>query len=181
MKKMIRSLLYRIRGDYTTDKLIKMGLVVGDNFNRLHGAIIDPAHCWLISIGDNVTLAPRVHILAHDASTKYLTGYTKIGNVIIGDNVFVGASATILPNVEIGSNVIIGAGSVVTRNLDGGGVYIGNPAKFLCSIEQYTQNNYNLMESSSCYSDDYTIRKNISNEMKNKMKSDLKGKIGFVR
>ena len=64
-----------------------MGLRVGVNFNRLNGVIIDPAHCWLITIGDNVTLAPRVHILAHDASTKNYLNFTKIGRVNIGNNV----------------------------------------------------------------------------------------------
>lgn len=43
---------------------------MGDNFHAQEGVIIDPGHCWLIEIGNNVTLAPRVHILAHDASTK---------------------------------------------------------------------------------------------------------------
>ena len=47
--------------------------------------IIDPGHCWLISVGDRVTLAPRVHILAHDASLKETLGYTKIGRVKIGN------------------------------------------------------------------------------------------------
>ena len=70
VKQLIKELIYRIRGEYTTERLIKMGLKVGDNFKRLNGVILDPSHCWLISIGDNVTMAPRVHVLAHDASTK---------------------------------------------------------------------------------------------------------------
>ena len=83
---LIKEFVYRLRGEYTTEKLIKMGLRVGVNFNRLNGVIIDPAHCWLITIGDNVTLAPRVHILAHDASTKNYLNFTKIGRVNIGNN-----------------------------------------------------------------------------------------------
>lgn len=59
-----------IRGTINLDKLIKQGLVIGENFHAQEGVIIDPGHCWLIEIGSNVTLAPRVHILAHDASTK---------------------------------------------------------------------------------------------------------------
>ena len=72
------NLLYRIRGEYTTEKLMKMGMKVGENFKRLNGVILDPSHCWLIDIGDNVTLAPRVHIMCHDASTKQFLGVTKI-------------------------------------------------------------------------------------------------------
>lgn len=54
----IKELLYRFRGEFTTEKLISMGMKVGTNFNRLHGVILDPGHCWLIEIGNNVTMAP---------------------------------------------------------------------------------------------------------------------------
>lgn len=93
--------------------------------------IIDPGHCWLITIGDNVTLAPRVH-----ASTKLYLGYTKIGCVEIGNNVFIGTGSIILPNVKISDNVIVGAGSVVTKNLTSG-VYAGNPCTLISSYESY--------------------------------------------
>ena len=53
----LKELIYRIRGEYTTEKLIKMGMRVGENFTRLNDVILDPAHCWLIEIGkcDNGT------------------------------------------------------------------------------------------------------------------------------
>ena len=73
----LKEIVYRLRGEFTTEKLKKMGLKVGKEFGRLNGVIIDPSHCWLITIGDNVTLAPRVHILAHDASTKNYLNYNK--------------------------------------------------------------------------------------------------------
>ena len=79
--------------------------------------LIDDSHAWLIEIGDNVTLAPRVHILAHDASTKLYLGYTKIGRVRIGNDVFIGHVTIILPGVTIGDNVVIGAGSVVKSDI----------------------------------------------------------------
>ena len=66
----IELLKIKIRGSLNIEKLKKDGLRVGVNFNAMNGVIIDPGHCWLIQIGDNVTLAPNVHILAHDASTK---------------------------------------------------------------------------------------------------------------
>ena len=50
IKGILKELLYRIRGEYTTEKLIKLGLRVGRNFKRLHGVILDPAHCFLITI-----------------------------------------------------------------------------------------------------------------------------------
>ena len=129
----IKEFVYRLRGEYTTEKLIKMGMKVGKNFGRLNGVILDPSHCWLISIGDNVTMAPRVHILCHDASTKQFLGHTKIGRVNIGDNVFIGAESVILPNVTIGDNSIIGANSTVTHNIPDNVVAAGSPAKIICT------------------------------------------------
>ena len=125
----IKEFIYRLRGEYTTEKLIKMGMKVGKNFGRLNGVILDPSHCWLIEIGDNVTMAPRVHILCHDASTKTFLGYTKIGRVTIGDNVFIGAGSVVLPNVKIGDNVIIGANSTVSKDVPDNVVVAGNPAR----------------------------------------------------
>ena len=78
LKRIVNHWIFRLRADYTTEQLIEMGLVVGDNFLRMHGAIIDPSHCWHIHIGNNVTLAPRVHILAHDTSLCHHLGYAKL-------------------------------------------------------------------------------------------------------
>ena len=52
------------------------------------------------------------------------------GNVNIGEEVFIGTKATIVPGKSIASNIIIGAGSLVIRNLKKVGSYFGNPAKF---------------------------------------------------
>ena len=81
---------------------ISNGLKLGKDCNIQFETIIDWSHCWSIEIGDRVTLAPRVHILAHDASTKRPLGYTALGRVKIGNDVFVGAGTIILPGVEIG-------------------------------------------------------------------------------
>lgn len=83
MNLLIRKLLDRIKGEASIEIFIKRGLKVGKNFNRQPKCIIDYSHCWLISIGDNETFAPRVHILAHDASNKNHLGHTKIGLVSI--------------------------------------------------------------------------------------------------
>lgn len=54
----------------------------------------------------------------------------------------VGASSTILPNVRIGNNVIIGAGSVVTKDIPDNVVCAGNPARIICTLDEYI-NKYN--------------------------------------
>lgn len=177
----IKELLYRIRGEYTTEKLIKMGLKVGKNFKRLNGVILDPSHCWLISIGDNVTMAPRVHILAHDASTKAFLDYTKIGCVNIGNNVFIGADTVVLPGVSIGNNVIIGANSTVTHNIPDNSVAAGSPAKIICSTEVYLNKEKSRMTNSKVYNEDFTMNGNISDEKKKQQAIELVDGIGYVK
>lgn len=177
---MIKELIYRFRGEYTTEKRISMGMTVGKNFGRLNGVILDPSHCWLIEIGDNVTLAPRVHILCHDASTKQFLNYTKIGRVTIGNNVFIGAESVVLPGVTIGSNVIIGANSTVTHDIPDNTVAVGSPAQILCSLEEYLQKERTRMNIAPCYGEEYTLRQNVSMELRLKQKEELKGKIGYI-
>ncbi len=176
----IKEFIYRLRGEYTTEKLISMGMKVGKNFGRLNGVILDPSHCWLIEIGDNVTLAPRVHILCHDASTKNLLGYTKIGRVTIGDNVFIGAESVVLPGVTIGSNVIIGANSTVTDDVPDNTVVAGSPARVLSTLEDYLAKERARMETAPCYGEEYTLRQNVSMEKRMAQKAALDGKIGYI-
>lgn len=178
--KLIKELVYRLRGEYTTEKLVRMGMKVGKNFGRLNGVILDPSHCWLIEIGDNVTIAPRVHVLCHDASTKRFLNYTKIGRVTIGDNVFIGAESVVLPGVTIGNNVIVGANSTVTHDIPDGTVVAGSPAKPICTIEEYLEKEKMRMKQSPCYDAAYTLRRNVSMELRQKQKRELAGKIGYI-
>lgn len=124
-------------GDYPTSLLIKKGLKVGKNFSRQGRSIIDKNFVNLITIGTGVTLAPRSYILAHDASTKRTLGYTKIGKVVIGDNVFLGAGSIVLPGVTIGDNVVVGAGSVVSKDIESNIVVAGNPAMKIMDYSHY--------------------------------------------
>lgn len=176
----LRDIKYRLRGEASTERLIEQGMTVGKNFERLNNVLIDDSHAWLIEIGDNVTLAPRVHILAHDASTKKFLGYTKIGRVTIGNNVFIGAEAVVLPGVTIGNNVVIGANSTVTHDIPDNTVAVGSPARVLCSLDDYLNKEKKLMEQNPVYGEDYTLRGNITMEKRMKQKNDLTGKIGYV-
>lgn len=176
----LKELLYRLRGEYTTEKLISMGMKVGKNFNRLHGVILDPAHCWLLEIGDNVSMAPRVHILCHDASTKTFLNYTKIGRVTIGNNVFIGAESVVLPGVTIGSNVIIGANSTVTHDIPDNSVAVGSPARVICTLDEYLNKERARMETAPVYGEEYTLRGNVSMDKRLAQKAELEGKIGYI-
>ncbi len=176
----LKELVYRLRGEFTTEKLVSMGMTVGENFNRLNGVILDPGHCWLLTIGNNVTMAPRVHILCHDASTKQFLGYTKIGRVTIGDNVFIGAGTVVLPGVTIGSNVVIGANSTITKDVPDNSVVTGSPAKVICSLNTYLEKEKARMAEAPCYGEDYTLGGGVSMEKRKKQKDDLLGKIGYI-
>ena len=159
--------------------LKKKGLIVGKNINIQAGSIIDINHCFLISIGDNCTLAPNCHILAHDASTKKFINYTKIGRVSIGDNVFIGAGAIILPNVKIGNNVIIGAGSVVSKNVSDNCVVAGNPAKFINSLDDYL-GRYNAISNDMKFDKSYTVAGGINEHKKSQMREKLNKGYGLI-
>lgn len=149
----------------TIDELRKRGAKIGENVDILDNCIIDPDHCFHITIGNNVTLAPNVHILAHDASTKKFIGFTKVKNTIIGDDVFIGASTIVLPGVEIGNNSIVAAGSVVFKNVPENSVVGGNPAQLICTTDNYLDrmkqemNQYNTL-------DDKYIFDNLNSERK---------------
>lgn len=176
----IKKLVYRFRGEVTTEKLIQQGMKVGKNFERLNNVLIDDSHAWLISIGDNVTMAPRVHILAHDASTKKFLGYTKIGRVTIGNNVFIGAESVILPNVTIGNNVVIGANSTVTHDIPDNVVAAGTPAKVISSLVDYLEKHKEVMKTAPVYGEEYTLRKNVSIEKRIQQREELKKQGGYI-
>ncbi len=57
------------------------------------------------------------------------------GEVVIGNNVWIGAKATILPGVHIGDGVIIGANSVVTKDIPSYSIVVGNPAHIIKQLE----------------------------------------------
>lgn len=151
-------LRYILRGDSDISRLKKMGLRIGENYNFQGGVTIDKSHCFLIDIGNNVTMAPNVLVLAHDASTKKYIGYTKIARVKIGNNVFIGADSVILPGVKIGDNTIIGAGSVVSKDIPEGSVACGVPAKIICSTNEYIKKNREQMKKKPCYGEEYQYK-----------------------
>lgn len=170
-----------INGEIPTSYLVRKGLKVGNNFSRGSGCFIDPSHCFLISIGNNVTLSINVVILSHDASTAKLIGYTKIGKVVIEDNVFIGANSIILPNITIGENSIVGSGSVVTKNFPKNTVVAGNPAKVICSVEKYKEKHIKQSNVSKCFSEEYKVNNNPTKEMLEEMIEEVTENICYIK
>lgn len=163
--RLIHNYLMLLNREVPTAKLIKRGMKVGKNFNRQQGCFLDPTHCYLITIGDDVTMSIRVTVLTHDASTKKLTGYTRLDAVTIGNRVFIGANVTILPGVTIGDDAVIGAGSVVTHDVPGGAVVAGIPARVISSVEALKEKAISQMErGKNVFDASYRMSKTLSPE-----------------
>ena len=177
---LLKKIFSIIRRDCNLKKLKKMGLKIGEDCNISSNCEIDYSHCFLISIGNKVTITTKCIILAHDASMKRDLGYTKIGKVKIDDNVFIGVNSVVLPNTHIGENTIIGAGSVVCGEIKPNSVYVGAPARFVCTKEEFLNKHKKKMTKDVTFDESWTVRKNVTNEQKEKMKEILEGRIGYV-
>lgn len=177
--RIFKTILSRIRGEQNINKLIKRGLTIGKNCH-LGDCTIDPSHCFHITIGNNVTFGPRVHILAHDASTKIFLDYTRVANVKIGSNVFIGAHSVVLPGVTIGDNVVIGAGSIITHDIPANTVAVGIPARVIKTLSEYLETKTVEMNSNNTFDDEYTLRNPDFNNTHKKKLKDACSKFGHI-
>ncbi len=160
---------------------LRRGLVVGKRFRMLEDVVLDYSHTWLIEIGDDVTLAPQVYILAHDASMKHHLDTTRIGPVRIGNRVFVGARSLILPGVTIGDDVVIGAGSVVARDVPDNQVVAGNPARRICDTDAYIERRRQEMSRVPVFPyEEYSMEHGITSDKKREMIERLGGGFGYI-
>jgi acetyltransferase-like isoleucine patch superfamily enzyme len=87
-----------------------------------------------ISIGENVAIAKNCSFFSVTNSIPTKEGVLfkdsyEYGEIVIGDNVFIGANSVILPNTRIEEGVVIGANSTVKGELEAGYLYGGNPAR----------------------------------------------------
>lgn len=92
-----------------------------------------------IIIGDNVMVGPRVgfYTAGHPTDPIVRTQDLEFGlPIIVKDNVWIGANATILPGVTIGQNAIVAAGAVVTKDVPESTIVGGNPAKVIRKIDE---------------------------------------------
>lgn len=162
--------------------LLEHGLTIGKNFRSYSPYAFDSHWPWLISVGDDVTLSAEVKILAHDTSTKIVKAPYKIGRVTIGNNVYIGMRTLILCNSRIGNNVVIGAGSVVTGCIPDGVVAAGNPARVICSIEEYRKKcEQNCSTHPTFYQHLWNEWPQASPAEWEEMKRELQDTFGYVR
>lgn len=161
IKRILRKLIYREKssGEKYIAYCKRGGATIGNNVTvySAKNTTIDETSLQHIFIGDNTQITAGVIILAHDYS------YSVLGNIygelprqqrdtIIGKNVFIGMNSIILMGSNIGDNVIIGAGSVVSGRIPSNTVCAGNPAKIICSLDQFlVKGRTRFEESARCY------------------------------
>ena len=108
---------------------------VGENFFANYNLTV--LDVGLVRIGNNAQIAPNVSIYTaghpvHPDSRN--SGYEYGIAITIGNNVWIGGNAVIMPGVTIGDNVVIGAGSIVTRDLPSNVIAAGNPCRVIREI-----------------------------------------------
>jgi maltose O-acetyltransferase len=122
--------LPQLRCDYGT--YISIG---ANSFVNYDAILLD---CAPITIGDDVSIGPRVQLLAalhpvddHDARRK---GWESAAPIAIGNDVWIAAGVIVCPGVTVGDNSVIGAGSVVTRDVPAHVLAAGNPCRIIRRI-----------------------------------------------
>ncbi len=115
-------------------KHVFLGNHVYANFNL---TLVDDANIY---VGDDVMFAPNVVVATagHPIDPKLRAkGLQYNKEVHIGNNVWIGAGALIMPGVTIGDNTVIGAGSVVTKDIPANVVAVGNPCRVMRPIGEH--------------------------------------------
>jgi maltose O-acetyltransferase len=105
---------------------IRLGSDVFLNFNCI---ILDVVQ---VIIGSGTQIGPAVQIYAadHPRDPAVRKSGAELGRPVeIGENVWIGGGAIILPGVTIGNDAVVGAGAVVTRDVASGKTVVGNPAR----------------------------------------------------
>jgi len=109
------------------------------------GAYIDSHKLGKVTIGDNCYITRNVVILCHTDTRKggplgiwkEEGGDREFGDVIIGNNVFIGVNSVVMPGVHIGENVIVGALSLVMEDIPEGKVAVGIPAQVIGDTKEH--------------------------------------------
>jgi maltose O-acetyltransferase len=170
IKLLFKRIVRKIRGGARSIEELRLsGVVIGNNCH-IYGSI-DEGHEFLVTIGDNVTLASGCKLLTHDGSTKKIVGYSRVGRIDVGSDVFIGASAIVLPNVKIGNRVIVGAGSIVTKDVPDNSVVVGSPAKVVGTYDEYLEKTKKQFETLPKWDTHYSQK---TDKEKQQMKDTLK-------
>lgn len=126
--------------DYTIINNAVGEIIIGNHTRiGMGNTIIGP-----VMIGNNVILAQNVVTSAlnhnfEDVLTTINRQGVKTDQIIIENNVWIGANSSILAGVHIGEHVVVGAGSVVTKDIPPFSVVVGNPARIVKEYDHKEQ------------------------------------------
>ncbi|MCP3028149.1 DapH/DapD/GlmU-related protein [Halobacillus sp. A5] len=109
-----------------------LGLKVGDQTAFALMVMVDIMFPEKISVGRNSVIGYNTTILAHE----YLIKEYRLGDVVIGDEVLIGANTTILPGVRIGDGAVVSAGTLVHKDVPEGAFAGGNPMTIIYTKEE---------------------------------------------
>lgn len=128
-----------------------------------------PTEAYLISIGNHCQITKGVKLHTHGGGHLmriYNPTYDAFGKIKIGDWVYIGSGTHIMPGVTIGNRVLIAAGSIVTKSIPDDVVVGGNPARLICSLDDYYQKNlkYDVCTKGLNYKKKKDILLKLSNE-----------------
>lgn len=117
------------------------GVNIGKNVYIGQHCVIDNAYPEYIYIGDNVSLAGEVSVIAHSNPYAHFAPVveSRVAPIVIDDGAWIGVKAVILLGVVIGKNAIVSAGTVVDRNVAPFTVVRGNPMKKVTDFEYMFQ------------------------------------------
>ncbi|MBB3113152.1 acetyltransferase-like isoleucine patch superfamily enzyme [Paenibacillus phyllosphaerae] len=104
-----------------------LGMKVGKHTAFALMVMVDVFFPERIRVGDNTIIGYNTTILTHE----YLIGEYRLGDVLIGSGVMIGANSTILPGVTIGDGAVVAAGSVVHKDVAPGDFVGGNPIQLI--------------------------------------------------
>ncbi len=99
---------------------------------------------YLITIGNNCAVTHNVSIHTHGggrAARRFCPNFDIFGKVVIEDWAYIGAYSQIMPGVTIGEGALVAAGSVVTKSVAPHTVVGGNPARYICTTEEFYERN----------------------------------------
>lgn len=108
-----------------------------------------PSDSYLIKIGNNVAITPGVSIHTHGGGRVVRSrhpDFDVFGKVVIEDWAYIGSYSQIMPGVTIGEGALVAAGSIVTKSVAPHTVVGGNPARYICTTEEFYERNkqYNV-------------------------------------
>ena len=140
MRKIIHAIIFLLkRLVWSKEKIARsLGVKIGKNCSIASlGFGSEP---YLITIGNHVQITGDVKFFNHGGAWVIRDKDPKFdffGKIEVGNNVYIGNAAMILPGVVIGDNVIIAANTVVTKSVDSNSIVAGNPGKVVGTVDSF--------------------------------------------